>query len=281
MKLHHISVFCFLLINACSINSFGQTGKKSTNGLKVVSTVPVRYRVKKSDGIHAYDKKGHNLTIYGDTSAIGFRADCDMDVDWTGAKAKGPTQSINRFESLYKCAFNPYQLYGTVLPGNAIGQHQFDGYTGVGAGVGDLTITYRVDKNGKTINTVIGVVFDTGPNSQPGESSVATFKKLQGNMDKSYYIYIVFPNSAKYLTQIIGTKASSDSLQRSPTNADFEQAFSLMNSQTSAKARKSTKRILLSVLSRLPVIPNFDNGTPQETARGAQQPGNDTRNDND
>jgi len=280
MKLPGLTLMFYLSINLFSINSFGQTIK---NNLQTISIAPVNYRVNESDGatLHGYYKKGYNLTIYGDTSAIGFKADCDMDDDWSGAKVQGTTQNTNTFETRFNCKFDPNKLYGTVMPGNDSGQHHYDGFNRVGAGVGDLTVTYRVNKDGRAIDSLIGVVFDRGPQTQPGESSLATVKKLGGNTGNDEYIYIIFPNSAKYLKKVVGTKSNGVSLTRSPTNADFEQAFAIMNSEKSAYLRKSTKETLLSTLSQIPIVTNFDYATKEEKAKGMTEAANDNRNVNE
>ncbi len=128
---------------------------------------------------------------------------------------------------------------------------------------------------------MVGVVFDFGPHNQPGESSAATCNKLKGNADNNQYIYIVFPDSYRYLKQLIGTKGNSEGLKRNPTNTDVKQAYALMNRQRSATGRKATKEVLLWTLSDIPVVQSFDNATPQEKAWGRQQPSNNNRNLND
>ena len=147
---------------------FGQTADNNPTNIPIISKAPVSYRVNETGSIlHGYYKKGYNLTIYGDSSAIGYRADCDKDDDWSGAKVGGTTQSSNSLESAYKCVFNPHNLYGTVLPGNKKGQNHFDNLKKPGVAIGDLTITYKLDKNNRPIDSVIGVVFDRGPHNQP------------------------------------------------------------------------------------------------------------------
>ena len=75
----------------------------------------------------------------------------------TGQEQKQPstTQSSNSFESAYKCVFNPLNLFGTVLPGNKTGQTHFDRVKKLGVGIGDLTITYKLDKNNKPVDSII------------------------------------------------------------------------------------------------------------------------------
>lgn len=264
-------------------NASAQTLIENPTNLKVVSSAPVSYRVNKKVGtksvLHGYYKKGYNLTIYGDSSAIGFRADCDKCDDWSGAKVEGTTQDKNSFEGRMKCRFNPHELYGTVLPGGK-GMNHYEGTKKLGVSDGDLTITYRVDKSGKTIDSVIGVVFDRGPHNQPGESSVKARRDLGGNTDNNEYIYVVFPNTARHLKEVIGVK-SGDSLKRDPTQADMQQAYALMNRQQSASARKATKEALLSALSTIPIMNNFDFATPEEKAKALQQAPNDNRNLNE
>jgi len=281
MKLHIIIIFSVVLFNGLSTTSFSQSIENEGNGISVVSRAPVSYRVNDGKKLHGYYKKGYSLTIYGDSNAVGFRADCDEDDDWSGAKAGGTTQSKNSFETKFHCVFNPHTLYGTVLPGNASGQNHFDGAKKLGVGIGDLTITYKLDQHGNAVDSVIGVVFDRGPHNQPGESSVATRSKFKGNTDNNQFIYIIFPNSLKYLKQIVGTKANSNTLKRDPTNSDFEQAYKLMWDLSPTNIRKSAKDILLTSLSRIALVTNFDNATSQEKAKGKLKPGNDNRNLNE
>lgn len=282
MKNLLIILFC-LLFNGFSSKIYGQTSENTTNNFAVVSKGPINYRVNNTDGkkLHGYYKKGYNLTIYGDTNAIAYRADCDMDDDWSGANAGGTTQSSNSFESSFKCVFNPHTLYGTVLPGNKSGQKHYDELKNLGVGIGDLTITYKLNQKGKTIDSLIGVVFDRGPNNQPGESSVATCKKLAGNVDNNQYVYIIFPNSAKYIKQVIGTNAKTKALNRSPINSDFEKAYKLMIAEMDSSKKTSAKAALLNYLSQKPLLQNFDNATKLEKEQGRLQPGNNDRNINE
>ena len=271
-----------LLVCAQPFILFGQTAENNTTNIPIVSKAPVSYRVNESGSIlHGYYKKGYDLTIYGDSSAIGYRADCDSDDDWSGANAGGTTQSSNSFESVFKCVFNPHNLYGTVLPGNNTGQNHFDNLKKLGVGIGDLTITFKIDKNNKLIDSVIGVVFDRGPHNQPGESSVATCNKFKNALDNNQFIYIVFPNTAKYVKQVIGTTTDGKALKRNPANADFEQAFKLMLNENSANVRNVMKENLINLLSQISVLSNFDNATAQEKADGKLKPKNNNRNLNE
>lgn len=261
---------------------FGQTSENNSDNVPVVSNAPVSFRVNESGSkLHGYYKKGYNLTIYGDSSAIGYRADCDRDDDWSGATVGGTTQSANSFESVFKCVFNPHNLYGTVLPGNNKGQNHFDKLKKLSVGVGDLSITYKLDKNNNPIDSIIGVVFDRGPNNQPGESSVATCNKFKTSLDNNQFIYIVFPKSAKYLKQVIGTKPNTHILKRNPTNADFKQAYELMLKEIDINKRKEMQEKIIKLLSQIPVLSNFDNATPQEKAEGKLKPKNNDRNINE
>src|SRR5664279_2077208 len=107
-----ILIFFCLPGSGYSSTIYGQTVENNSNNTNIVSKAPVSFRVNESGStLHGYYKKSYSLTIYGDTSAIGYRADCDEDDDWTGAKAGGTTQSSNSFESAYKCVFNPHTLY--------------------------------------------------------------------------------------------------------------------------------------------------------------------------
>ncbi len=259
-----------------------QTAENNTAKLPVVSKAPVSFRVNVSGSkLHGYYKKGYNLTIYGDSVAIGYRADCDIDDDFSGAHVGGTTQSSNSFETKYKCVFDPHTLYGTVLPGNGKGQNHFDKLKNLSVGSGDLTITYKLDRTNRPIDSIIGVVFDRGPHNQPGESSVATCKKFNKLLDNNQFIYIIFPNSAKYIKEVIGTKPNTDTLQRNPTNQDFEQAYKLLFSEKSSGERKIMKENLIKLLSQIPILANFDNATPTEKAEGKQKPKNNDRNLNE
>lgn len=277
-----VLIFFYLLVCGPFSSIYGQTVESNSNNIPIVSMAPVSYRVNESGStLHGYYKKGYNLTIYGDSSAIGYRADCDKDDDWSGATVVGTTQSSNSFESTYKCVFNPHNLYGSVLPGNKTGQNHFDGVKKLGGGIGDLTITYTLDKNNTPIDSIIGVVFDRGPHNQPGESSVAICNKFKSALDNNQFIYIVFPNSAKHIKQIIGTKADNKTLKRDPTNDDFEQAYKMMCNQISANDRNVAKDKLLNMLSQITLITNFDNATTQEKAQGKLKEKNNDRNLND
>ncbi|HEX5152524.1 MAG TPA: hypothetical protein VFW07_13835 [Parafilimonas sp.] len=277
-------IFIIVTLVVCGQSSIvlGQTAENNSTNISIVSKAPVSYRVNESGStLHGYYKKGYNLTIYGDSSVIGYRADCDADDDWSGATAGGTTQSSNSFESAFKCVFNPNNLYGTVLPGNNKGQNHFDSLKKRGVGIGDLTITYKTDKNNKPIDSVIGVVFDRGPHNQPGESSMATCNKFKNALDNNQFIYIVFPNTAKYIKQVIGTKTDGKALKRNPTNADFEQAFKLMLNENPASVRNVMKENLINFLSQIAILSNFDNATAQEKADGKLKAKNNDRNLNE
>ncbi|HOY95585.1 MAG TPA: hypothetical protein PK509_07605 [Catalimonadaceae bacterium] len=246
-----------------------------------VSKAPVCYRVNETGGIlHGYYKKGYDLTIYGDSLALGFRADCDMDDDWSGATVAGTTQASNSFESTFRTVFNPHILFGTVLPGNKTGQNHYDGLKKAKVGAGDLTITYKLDSNRVPIDSVVGVVFDRGPQNQPGESSVATCNHFQNGLDDSRFVYIVFPKSARFVKQIIGTKPGNRTLLRNPENADFELAFLLMLHEDSTHQR-TTYRNLLKKLAMSAILENFDNPTKEEKQSGLQRPKNEDNNQNE
>jgi len=274
----HIS-FLFFLFGS---NVFGQTVNDTLAKIPVVSKAPISYRINvKGSILHGYYKKGYDLTIYGDSLAIGFRADCDMDDDWSGATAQGTTQSSNSFESTFKCEFNPHHLYGTVLPSYKKGQNHFDKLKELGVGVGDLTLTYKLDENNIPIDSVIGVVFDRGPQNQPGESSVAACKRFKTALDNNQFVYVVYPNTAQYLKYVIGTKSDNQTLERSPNNADFEQALKLMLLSNSANERSYTSQNLIHFLSQISVVSNFDNATTQERSEGKLKPKNNDRNLNE
>lgn len=261
---------------------FGQTAENNPKNIPVISKAPISFRVNESGStLHGYYKKGYSLTIYGDTSSVGYRADCDEDDDWSGAIVGGTTQSSNSFESVYKCVFNPHILYGTVLPGNKKGQRHWDNLKKIGVGIGDLTVTYKLDKNNNPIDSVIGVVFDRGPHNQPGESSVATCNKFKTSLDNNQFIYIIFPNTAKYVKQSIGTKSDGKTLKRTPTNTDFEQAYKLMLADKLSNVRNQTKENIVSTLSSILIITDFDNATAQEKAKAKLKPKNNDRNINE
>jgi hypothetical protein len=282
MKMFPTSAFLSLLISGLSMSSYGQSVDAANTSIPTVSIAPVSYRVNDSGSVlHGYYKKGYSLTIYGDSSAIGFRADCDADDDWSGAKRHGTTQRGNSFEPQYHCAFDPNILYGTVLPGSRSGHNHYDGVTRSGADEGDVTITYKVNKDGNVVDSVIGVVFDRGPQNQPGESSVATCKKLKGSTDNNQFIYIVFPGTARYLEKVIGTKANGKGLQRAPTNPDFVQAYQLMCNESQGNTKIAAKNALLSSLSQIPLVANFDNATAKERAAGLLKAHNNDRNLNE
>jgi hypothetical protein len=260
---------------------FGQTADNNTN-IPVVSSAPISFRINESGSkLHGYYKKGYNLTIYGNNFALGYRADCDKDDDWSGATAGGTTQTGNNFESTFNCVFDPHKLYGTVLPGNKSGQYHYDNLRNLSVGIGDLTITYKLDKNNKPIDSIIGVVFDRGPHNQPGESSVAICDKFKSSLDNNQFIYIVFPNTAKYVKEVIRTKPNSNKLKRNPTNTDFEQAYKLMLNEMDINKRIEMQKDLLKLLSQISILSNFDNATPQEKAAGKLKPKNNDRNLNE
>jgi hypothetical protein len=262
--------------------TYCQTAENNSTNLPYISKAPVSYRINESGSkLHGYYKKDYNLTIYGDSSIVGFRADCDKDDDWSGATVGGTTQSSNSFETTFGCVFNPHNLFGTVLPGNNSGQNHFDKLRSQSVGIGDLTLTYKLDKNNNVIDSIVGVVFDRGPHNQPGESSVATCKKFKTQLDNNQFIYFVFPNTAKYLIQIIGTKSNSQKLKRNPTNSDFEETYKLMMNEIEINKRKQMQNDLLNLLSQIPIISNFDNATPQEKAEGKLRPKNNDRNLNE
>jgi hypothetical protein len=259
-----------------------QTVESNPTSIPVVSSAPVSFRVKESGSkLHGYYKKGYNLTIYGDSSAIAFRADCDTDDDWSGATIGGTTQSSNSFESSFGCVFDPHKLYGTVLPGNKNGQNHYDKLRDLSVGIGDLTVTFKLDKNNEVADSLIGVVFDRGPHNQPGESSVATCSRFKTKLDNNQFIYVVFPNTAKYVKQVIGTKSKSKVLKRNPANTDFEQAYALMLGEIEGNKRMKMQNELVSLLSQIPIVSNFDNATPQEKAAGKLKEKNNDRNLND
>lgn len=276
-----LSMFIFFVIN---VKTIGQDKQNNDENLNVVSEAPVKYRVNEKDGItlHGYYSKDYKLTIYGNANVIGYRADCDIDDDWSGAVSHGTTQSSNSFESKYSCIFNPHQLFGTVLPGNKTGQNHYDGTRKFGVDVGDLTITYKIDSKGNIVDYVLGVVFDLGPHNQPGESSVATCKKLKALTDNNEYIYIIFPNSRKYLKQIIGTKLNSNKLSRNPTNDDFVKAFELMKAQEIEfkNNREVLEMKIKDFLSSQPIKKDFDNPNSLEKSEGRNKPKNNDRNSN-
>ena len=272
-----IPFFFFMIGNLSLI--YGQTVDNILSKISDVSSAPVSFRVNESGSkLHGYYKKGYNLTIYGDSSVIGYRADCDKDDDWSGAKKNGTTQTSNSFESIYRCVFNPHELYGTVLPGNKKGQNHFDELKKLKIGIGDLTITYKLGKNNKLIDSVIGVVFDRGPHNQPGESSVAICTKFKNTLDNNQFIYIVFPNTANYIKKITGTMDDKIALKRNPTNVDFQKAYIMMLNDRSANDMTEN---LKSLLSQISIVTNFDNATPQEKAQAKLKPKNDNRNLND
>jgi len=256
--------------------------QESVADTQIVSKAPVCYRVNESKTVlHGYFKKGYDLTIYGDILALGYRADCDMDDDWSGATVAGTTQASNSFESTFHTVFNPHILFGTVLPGNKTEQHHFDGLKKANVGTGDLTITYKLDSNHVPIDSVVGVVFDRGPQNQPGESSVATCNRFQKGLDDSRFVYIVFPNSARFVKQIIGTKPDNRTLIRNPENADFESAFQLMIREDSTNNRLTMLRNLVKILALSAIVGNFDNPTKEEKDWGLQQPKNEDKNQNE
>lgn len=263
---------------------FAQKNIPISDSLSIISFAPVKYRVNTSDGksLHGYFNKHYSLNIYGNENIIGYRADCDMDDDWSGAVVQGTTQASNSFESKYSCVFNPHILYGTVLPGNKSGQSHFDNTRHLGVDIGDLTLTYKLDSKGKIIDSIIGVVFDCGPHNQPGESSVATCKSLQVVYDNNAFIYFVFPNSRKYLVQLIGIFPDGNQLIRNPTNEDFIQAFELMKADGSKNTiiRDRLQAKLMGFLILEANIERFDNPTIEEKSEGLKMPKNNDRNSN-
>ena len=276
----HIIVILF--ISGHCLTLCGQTASKNSMNIPIVSTAPVSYRVNESGStLHGYYRKGYSLTIYGDTSAIGYRADCDEDDDWSGATVSGTTQSSNSFESAYKCIFNPHNLYGIVLPANKKGQNHFDSLKKLKVEIGDLIIAYKLDKDNKIVDSIIGVVFDRGPQNQPGESSATVCNEFKTSLGNNQFVYIIFPNTSKYLKQIVGTKTDNKSLKRNPENADFEQAFKLMLDESSVDVRKIMKENLIKLLSDILVMSDFDNATVKEKEEGKLKAKNNDRNLNE
>ena len=108
MKLHIIITLSILLVGGIATTTYSQTAANNPNNIPVVSKAPVSYRVNDSGShLHGYYKKSYSLTIYGDTNAVCFRADCDEDDDWSGATGGGTTQTKNSFETKFHCVFNP------------------------------------------------------------------------------------------------------------------------------------------------------------------------------
>jgi hypothetical protein len=275
-------IFAFSSLFFVCAEGYPALAQQSVADTQIVSTAPVCYRVNESKTVlHGYYKKGYDLTIYGDSLALGYRADCDMDDDWSGATVAGTTQASNSFESTFHAVFNPHILFGTVLPGNKTGQCHFDGLKKANVGTGDLTITYKLDSNHVPIDSVVGVVFDRGPQNQPGESSVATCIRFQKGLDDSRFVYIVFPNSARFVKQIIGTKPDNRTLIRNPENTDFESAFQLMIREDSTNNRLTMHRNLVKFLALSAIVGNFDNPTKEEKDWGLQQPKNEDKNQNE
>lgn len=275
MKLHFI-VFYFLLTCGNTLILCQNLG--ITDSLVLISSAPVKYRINQKDGktLHGYYSKGYNLNIYGNPNMITFRADCDIDDDWSGATVSGTTQSSNSFESHYSCVFNPHILYGTVIPGNALGQNHFDALKTLGIGAGDLSMTYKINSKGEILDSVIGVVFDYGPQNQPGESSVATVKRLKVINDNNEFVYVIYPNSRKFLIQILGNNDGSNQLNRNPSNDDFINAYMLMLKN----CPECTKNSSLSTLFSQKMITFFDNPSPIEKTEGLKQAMNKDRNSN-
>lgn len=270
------------LIFAASGNCFltyGQSAENVPNSISIVSKAPISYRVNVTGSkLHGYYKKKYDLTVYGDSLIMAFRADCDKDDDWSGATPGGTTQKGNSFETAYKIEFNPHILYGTVLPANEKGQNHFDGLKKNGAGIGDLTMTYKLDKNSKVVDSIIGVVFDRGPQNQPGESSVAICKKFGATLDSNQFLYIIYPGSSKYVKQVIGLKSNGKDLKRKPVNTDFEEAFKMMSRESSATDIQVKQKSLLDLLLTIKIINEFDHATAQEKKEGLLCPKNNDRN---
>lgn len=264
---------------------FAQKISHSDSIPPLLSKAPVKFRINQNGGseLYGYFNKPYSLSIYGNDNVIGFRADCDLDNDWSGAIVKGTTQSSNSFENFYSTIFNPNLLYGTVIPGNKVGQNHFDATRNAGLRPGDLSITYLLDSHSKIMDSIIGVVFDYGPQTQPGESSVATFKQIRSISDANSYVYIVFPNSRKYLQQTIGITLPNQQLNRVPTNEDFIKAYELMKSteQEFIHQRISLQKLIIEHLLKSPKIEDFDNPTEIERTKSLALPKNNDRNSNE
>lgn len=278
MKSKVIIFLIFVALGNCFL-TYGQSVENVPNSISIVSKAPISYRVNvTSNKLHGYYKKKYDLTIYGDSLIMAFRADCDKDDDWSGATPGGTTQTGNSFETSYHIEFNPHILYGTVLPANQRGQNHFDGLMRNGAGTGDLTMTYKVDKNNKVVDSIIGVVFDHGPQNQPGESSVAVCKKFGISLDSNQFLYIIYPRSSKYVKQVIGLKSNGKDLKRKPTNTDFWTAFKMMSRESSATDIQVKQKSLLDLLLTIKIINEFDHATAQEKKEGLLCPKNNDRN---
>ena len=140
-----------------------------------ISIAPVKYRVNTSKTkLHGYYNKGYNMSVYSVSSpilAVGFRSDSDINEDWSHVKTgKGKTNKKgNKIEGKYgKIGWDPSKLNLLTIPGNNPGQNHFDGFQDAKVSMGDLYFAQVIGKDGSPGNSVVGVVGDVGPNTQPG-----------------------------------------------------------------------------------------------------------------
>lgn len=272
---------------------------------ELIKTTTVRYRVNEAtDGskLHGYYPKSYSQNVYSTQltnptdktlkKMTSFRSDADMNDDWSGTTASGTRQSSSAIENKYGTGFDPHKLNLLTLPGNAKGQSNYDAFKDEGADVGDLYVGLKLEKNGTLNGTVVGLVGDFGPNSQPGEQSPMANKNLLGKKtggEDNQVIYIVFPGSDSYWKSVVGTTAKGK-IAAIPTNADINTAYSNFRKDyfadekgngTATQKNNSnnfwkTVKLLMNEVYRN----NFDNATKEETKAGRARPANDDRNKN-
>ncbi|MCA6468806.1 MAG: hypothetical protein IM591_00265, partial [Chitinophagaceae bacterium] len=271
---------------------------------ELITTTPVRYRVNVSGStLHGYFKKGYNLDVYStqlknptsnSTEAmVAFRADSDVNEDWSGASSVGTTQSGSAVEGKYGPGFNPDNLNLLTLPGNKKGQSNYDAFRSLGTSVGDLYLAMHLDKKGELSKKIIGIVGDFGPNSQPGEQSPSANKGLLNNANGSgenNVIYIVFPGTAKYWEDLVG-KNLKGKLNRVPSNQDFQNAFNKFFNKYFSNNLKSGTELMFKnsemFQKTIDILINeksrkfYDEATTEEKKNALKLPKNNTRNSND
>jgi RHS repeat-associated protein len=270
---------------------------------ELISSAPVKYRVNQSGSkLHGYYPKGYNSNIYASaltnptsesiqSFVIGYRADADVNIDWSKADAHGTIQSGSAIESKYGVAINPENVNLVTIPGNDKGQSHFEAMKAKGVTSGDLAVSLRIGAGGTVSQTAAAIIGDYGPQSQPGEQSPAANRSLgykNGTGDNNI-IYLVFPGTSKYLEAAIGTDKKGH-LLRSPTNEDINKAYNSFrkdffadaNGKGTATQINNTKayRTLLGRLQGESSKKLYDEADPskREKQNALQQPPNNNRN---
>ena len=203
---------------------------------ELISTASIKYRVNYNSTEHEYFNKGYDQNIYASRltnandasikiSVIGWRADSDEDRDGSGAMpGKANTdQKVTSFGTKYGKELDASTVPYGVIPG---GVHK-EALSKEGVVVGDLYITFRIDKGGMLGGALsVGILGDVGPQGQPGEQSTYANKQTNnGNgVESNEYVFIAFANTAKYWIDIVGTDKKGK-INSAPTAEQINQAI--------------------------------------------------------